>query len=297
MNNSTALNDLKSYLAQLRDEDFIWVLYVFKRPDSYRNFDDESHIIETEIEILNCIEKLKSIKKIVIDFFEKEDDRTIDDFLYDLKKHRSSIKSSIIEYSQMASNQRFLNFACESMCSQIAERKISQLKNPYFKFLYMAYTFSYFFENPRKIEILQRDFDKVYSKFNHHFKFANNEFFIWAKQYINDNPEFRKYRKNALDISEYEVLINTMFDLIYIEDENIHYALRKKLNNAWYQKKHREEKKVKKPNYYALTKKAKESLQTLSFKYNLSEERVLEKLINECFAKECMSPIGRPLYD
>ena len=33
-----------------------------------------------------------------------------------------------------------------------------------------------------------------------------------------------------------------MFDLIYIEDENIHFALRKKISNAWYQKKHREEK-------------------------------------------------------
>lgn len=296
MSNSTALNDLKSYLAQLRDEDFIWVLYVFKRPDSYRNSDDESHIIETEIEILNCIEKLKSIKKIVIDFFEKEDAIAIDDFLYDLKKHRSSIKSSMIEYSQMASNQRFLNFACESMCYQ-AERKIRQIKNPYYKFLYMAYTSPYFFENPRVIEDLQRDFDRVYSKFNTHFKFGNDEFFIWAKHYINESVDFRRYKKESLDISGYELLINSIFDLIYIENENIHFALRKKLSNAWYQKKHRADKKVKKPNYYALTKRAKESLQTLSFKYNLSEERVLEKLIDECFVKECMSPIGRPLYD
>jgi len=297
MSNGTALNDLKSYLAQLRDEDFIWVLYVFKRPDSYRNSDDESHIIEKEIEILNCIEKLKSIKKIVIDFFEMKDAIAIDDFLYDLQNHRQSIMSPMIEYSQITGNQRFLNFACEKMCSQIGERKIRQIKNLYYKFLYMAYTFPYFYENPRRVEDLYVDFDKVYSKFNTHFKFTDPDFFIWAKQYINENTDFRRYKKESVDISEYQTIINSIFDLIYIENENIHYALRKKLNNAWYQKKHREEKKVKKPNYYALTKKAKESLQTLSFKYNLSEERVLEKLINECFAKECMSPIGRPLYD
>ncbi|MCL6249145.1 hypothetical protein M5F00_14905 [Acinetobacter sp. ANC 4945] len=297
MNNYAALNDLKSYLTQLRDEDLIWVLHVFKHPDIHRSSADKYHVLDAEIEILNCIEKLKAIKKIVIDYFEEEDARTIDDFLYDLKNHRQSIMSSMIEYSQIASNQRFLNFACESMCSQIGERKIRQIKNLYYKFLYMAYTSPHFFENPRRIEALHIDFDRVYSKFNTHFKFANTDFFIWAKQYINENPEFRRYKKESVEISEYEILINSIFDLIYIENENIHYALRKKLSNAWYQKKHREEKKVKKTNYYALTKKAKESLETLALKYNLSEERIIEKLINECFANECMSPIGKPLYD
>ena len=296
MSNSTALNDLKSYLAQLRDEDFIWVLYVFKRPDSYRNSDDESHIIETEIEILNCIEKLKSIKKIVIDFFETEDDRTIDDFLYDLKKHRSSIKSPIIEYSQMAGNQRFLNFACESMCSQIGERKIRQIKNLYYKFLYMAYTFPYFYEKPRRVEDLYLDFDKVYSKFNTHFKFTDPDFFIWAKQYINENTDFHEYKKESVDISEYQTIINSIFDLIYIENENIHYALRKKLNNAWYQKMHRKEKKIKKENYYALTIKAKEALKTLCFVNNQTESQVIEGLINKRYTEQCLTKNGNKIY-
>ena len=297
MNNSTALNELKAYLNQLRDEDLTWVLYVFKRPYQDRDADEKSDVLNEEIEILNCIDKLSAIKKIVVDFFKYEDERNIEDFLYDLKQHRKLIMSPNIEYSQMASNQRFLSFACESMYSEINERQIRQIKKPYYKFLYLAYTFPIFFENPRKIENIHRDFDNVYSKFNKHFKFSSTEFFIWAKQYINDSPEFRKYRKNALDCSEYEALINSMFDLIYVEDENIHFALRKKLSNAWYQKKHREEKKVKKPNHYALTVKTKESLQRLSLKFNLSEERILEKLINECFVKECLTPDGVYLYD
>ena len=82
----------------------------------------------------------------------------------------------------------------------------------------------------------------------------------------------------------------------YYEDENIHYALRKKLSNAWYQKKHREEKKVKKPHYYALTKRAREALLTLAFKNGVSEEQMIERLINETYAKECCSVDGENLY-
>ena len=84
--------------------------------------------------------------------------------------------------------------------------------------------------------------------------------------------------------------------MVYYEDENIHYALRKKLYNAWYQKKHREEKKVKKPHYYALTKRAREALLTLAFKNGLTEEQMIERLINETYAKECCSVDGENLY-
>ena len=51
--------------------------------------------------------------------------------------------------------------------------------------------------------------------------------FVWAKKYINENSEFRRYRRDASHVSEYETLINSIFDIIYYEDENIHYALRK----------------------------------------------------------------------
>lgn len=79
-------------------------------------------------------------------------------------------------------------------------------------------------------------------------------FLYGLKSILIKTPEFRRYRRDASHVSEYETLINSIFDIIYYEDENIHYALRNKLSNAWYQKKHREEKKVKKPNHYALTK-------------------------------------------
>ena len=90
--------------------------------------------------------------------------------------------------------------------------------------------------------------------------------------------------------------INSIFDQLYDQDNNIHYALRKKISNAWYQKRHRDDKKVKKPGFYALTVKAKEALASLARKKNLSEDKVLDELINQAYVKECNPLTGEFPY-
>lgn len=295
---NSELNDLKSYLTQLRDEDLIWVLYVYHRPNIYNNrrTRERNNAIEEDIAILNGLDKLKNISKFIINEMEDQDEDDIYYFLCDLKDFKSSIKIHSFDFNQIKDNQRFLQFACKVMNEKLRERLILDIKNSYFQLLYMAYTFRIFYENSRSIENIYHEFDKIYSKFNSHFKSPCSDFFVWAKKYINENSEFRKYRRDASHASEYETLINSIFDIIYYEDENIHYALRKKLSNAWYQKKHREEQKVKKPNYYALTKRAKEALRSLAFKYGVTEEQMIERLVNETYAKECCSVDGENLY-
>jgi hypothetical protein len=53
-----------------------------------------------------------------------------------------------------------------------------------------------------------------------------------------------------------------------------------------YQKKYRQKNKGKKPHYYALSKE-QESLHILAFKRNMSEEQIIENLINEFYVKVC----------
>ena len=295
---NSELDNLKSYLTQLRDEDLIWVLYVYHRPniDINRRTRERNDAIEKDIVKLNTLDKLKNISKFIIDEMNNTDEDDIYYFLRDLKDFKSTIKIHSFDFNKIKDNQRFLQFACKAMDDKSESRLILDIKNPYFQFLYMAYTTPSFYETPRSIENIYREFDRIYSKFNSHFKSPCSDFFVWAKNYINENSEFRKYRRDASHVSEYETLINSIFDIIYYEDENIHYALRKKLSNAWYQKKHREEKKVKKPNYYALTKRAKEALLTLAFKNGVTEEQMIERLINETYAKECCSVDGDNLY-
>src|SRR5690606_6193649 len=225
--------------------------------------------IEKDIAKLNSLDKLRNISKFIIDEMNNSSDDDIYYFLRDLKDFQSRITIHSFDFNKIKDNQRFLQFACKVLNEKEGDRLILDIKNLYFQLLYLAYTIPIYYENSRSIENIYYRFDKIYTKFNSHFKAPCSDFFVWAKKYINQNSEFRKYRRDASHVSEYETLINSIFDIIYYEDENIHYALRKKLSNAWYQKKHREEKKVKKPNYYALTKRAREALLTLA----RSEER------------------------
>jgi len=295
---NSELDNLKSFLTQLPDEDLIWALFVYHRPniDNNRRIRESNDAIEKDIAKLNSLDKLRNISKFIIDEMNNSSEDDIYYFLRDLKDFQSRIKIHSFDFNKIKDNQRFLQFACKVLHEKEGDRLILDIKNLYFELLYLAYTIPFYYENSRSIENIYYRFDKIYSKFNSHFKSPCSDFFVWAKKYINENSEFRRYRRDASHVSEYETLINSIFDIIYYEDENIHYALRKKLYNAWYQKKHREEKKVKKPHYYALTKRAREALLTLAFKNGLTEEQMIERLINETYAKECCSVDGENLY-
>ena len=295
---NSELDNLKSFLTQLPDEDLIWALFVYHRPniDNNRRIRESNDAIEKDIAKLNSLDKLRNISKFIIDEMTNSNEDDIYYFLRDLKDFQSRIKIHSFDFNKIKDNQRFLQFACKVLHEKEGDRLILDIKNLYFQLLYLAYTIPFYYENSRSIENIYYRFDKIYTKFNSHFKSPCSDFFVWAKKYINENSEFRRYRRDASHVSEYETLINSIFDIIYYEDENIHYALRKKLYNAWYQKKHREEKKVKKPHYYALTKRAREALFTLAFRNGLSEEQMIERLINETYAKECCSVDGENLY-
>ena len=295
---NSELDNLKSFLTQLRDEDLIWALFVYHRPniDNNRRIRESNAAIEKDIAKLNSLDKLRNISKFIIDEMNNSSDDDIYYFLRDLKDFQSRITIHSFDFNKIKDNQRFLQFACKVLNEKEGDRLILDIKNLYFQLLYLAYTIPFYYENSRSIENIYYRFDKIYIIFNIHFKLLCFDFFVWAKKYINKNSEFRRYRRDASHVSEYETLINSIFDIIYYEDENIHYALRKKLSNAWYQKNHREEKKVKKPHYYALTKRAREALLTLAFKNGLSEEQMIERLINETYAKECCSVDGENLY-
>lgn len=286
MSNNT-LDDLKSYLNQLRDEDLIWVFHIFNEETS--NNRNRYSPYNSDIQKLN---KLKGIKILIIDFYRTSHEDDIYDFLNRLYDHKEDIVSSNLDYSQFENNPRFLSFACYEMHKKLdrsTSRYLRDIKNLYFHFLYLAYTNPIFYDNTRVINSIYSKYDEIYSKFNTHFKFENSEFFIWAKKYINENDDFRSYRKLSLDQAEYSIIINSIFDAIYSDDKNIHFALKRKISNAWYQKKHREDKKVKKAHHYYLSQATREHLKTLCEKYNLDESNLLESLINEKFKSEFIS--------
>lgn len=292
MNRPTALDDLKSFLTICKDIDFIWISQIFNI-----EIKNERESIQADIEYLNRLNKISDIKKEILTELQYESERTIDHFLACLRERQADILMPRVELKNIESNMRFILFATKIMEERLRDRRLKDIINPVYRFFYMLFQYEEYYRSPESIERIYNRFSDIYAKFNTHFKFAaSHEFYIWANKYISENNEFRNFRTPTVSSSDFEKNINSIFDHLYDQNTNVHYALRKKLSNAWYQKKHRDDKKVKKTGYFSLTIKAKEALATLSRKNNLSEDNMLEELIDRAYVQECLTPTGKPLY-
>jgi hypothetical protein len=291
MSRPTALDDLKSFLSHCRDIDSIWIRHIFNL-----EIKNERDNVQADIEYLNRLNKISDIKKEILTELQYENERVIDRFRTCLEIHQANILTPTIDLKNIDNNQRFILFANHIMEQNLRDRRLKNINNPTYKFYYMLFLDKEYYRSPQSLERIYKRFSNTYAKYNTHFKFADNEFYIWANKYISENEEYRGVRTPVINSTDFEKNINAIFDQLYDQDKNIHYALRKKISNAWYQKKHREEKKVKKPGFYALTIRAKEALATLSRKNNLSEDNMLEQLIDRAYVQECLTPTGEPLY-
>ena len=72
--------------------------------------------------------------------------------------------------------------------------------------------------------------------------------------------------------------------------------MKNKIKNAWTQKEYRKSNLHKKIHYYPLTKKAKQELAELAMLENVSESKILERLISESYLKNCVNALGEKKY-
>lgn len=303
MNNKAALDDLKTFISIQTDEELVWALHVFNkwkeqlRSYDYRTWEQEKSGLNSDIDCLNSFKHLKDIKSHILKTCENYHSTEIDDLLDDLKDFKFKISVSSIDFTAYKENKRFLNFACRLMNDAVKDRELNNFKSTYINFLYVALTYSRYYENPRRVEAIISDFSEIHSKFPSHFKDDTNEYFyIWAKKYMDENPNYGSKSYNPTMDSEYRIVVDSIFDMLYYENEEVHYALRRKLSNAWYQKKYRQANKGKKEHYYALPKKTLEALKTLMSVKNKSAEEIIADLIDQEYAQRCMYSNGDPKY-
>lgn len=304
MHTSYYLEKLKTFISLCTDEDLVWVLHVFNknlsnsRLDKFVGRDRVYEDLKADIDSLNSLNQIKDIKKLVIKNYEDYNDSEIRHFLYDLEDFKNKIETTNIDFTKAKNNTRFLNFICYLVNEKIGSRDLENFKSKYFNFLYVTLTYPEFYRHPRDIERIFSKFSDIYSKYPSHFKNDQDQYFyIWAKRYMDENSSYKSRDYNPTEDSEYPVIVNSIFDRLYYQNPEVHYALRKKLSNAWYQKKYRQENRGKKENYYALSLKAKEALKVLCYKSNLNEDKVIEDLINKHYAKECCNVNGKSIYD
>lgn len=158
----------------------------------------------------------------------------------------------------------------------------------YFRFLYLTFAYSFYLEKHLDLDYIQTQYSQIITENPLHFKkYDHQDFYLWAKGYLDKDSEHQAI-SNSLIYSpttneEYKVIINIIFDYLYITDIYAYKIIKEKLLNAWYQKDYRQRTKGKK-GYFFLTDRTHSCLDILAKKNNMSKEKVLESLINEKYS-------------
>ena len=305
MSNLEEINQLKSALKQLDEGDLVPALFLMEmdiESNSFRDFQKEldRKVMRPFIQRLNTIKGLSEIRQIILDYYSAQKWDYIDDYLRELETFKLNLKNRGRDISKYQSDSRLLAFALHYYEKQFrrGDSIINDINNRFFRFLFIIFCHPDYSQSTVELNIIEEKFSQLTN--SHLIHFAKNDtidFYRWAKNYMDDHNE--KYHSTAytpITDEEYRTTVNIIFDKLFDENEDIYAALKDKLANAWYQKKYRQKNKGKKPHYYALSKRAKEALHILAFKRNMSEEQIIENLINEFYVKECVDVQGQSLY-
>ena len=305
MSNTEEINQLRSALKQLNEGDLVPALCLMEmdiESNSFRDFHKEldRKLMRPFIQRLNTIKGLSEIRQIILDYYSTQEWDYIDDYLRELETLKSLLKNRGRDISKYQSNPRLLAFALHYYEKQFrrGDNIINDINNHFFRFLFIIFCHPDYSQSTVELNIIEEKFSQLTNSHLIHFvKNDTIDFYRWAKSYMDDHNE--KYHSAAytpITDEEYRTTVNIIFDKLFDENKDIYAALKDKLANAWYQKKYRQKNKGKKPHYYALSKRAKEALHILAFKRNMSEEQIIENLINEFYVKECVDVRGQSLY-
>lgn len=310
MSNSTAQNELKSLIKGLSDDDLIWLLHVKNKDqieynDRTKISDDDELLIKNNIQDLNALQDINEIKSIVYNYAKNFSDYDIEKFINQINYFKSRLEIRSIKFSKYKSDERLLNIALNSIMDKNKrypiDTRVLDINNPYVRFLYVIYTHSEYYRNPDKIARIEEKYSTIQTKNELHFKKQDStEFYRWAKNYMdNDLENARRFNsKNFKPINDpdFKIAVNSIFDNLLLIDKLQYQALKDKLSNAWYQKTYRKNNKGKK-YYFFLKDKTDDALNMLAKKYNISTVDIIERLINECYVKECLDSSGNPQYN
>lgn len=308
MNSMNHRNELIKLVKELSSEDMVWILHVLNKDKLIYKLkcndieQDDIDLIEMDIEKLNSSKNLNEIKNNIILEFSNYHEDLAEDLINFINDYKDSLMIRGRDISQYQSNKRLLIFTLNEI--KIRDREVSKLinsiSNPYIRFLYIIFIFREYYRNNRELDYIEKTYAQLMTEKSLHFKkYDHVAFYKWAKNYIDEDPNnYRKFNNCPIIPivdSDFSIVVNSIFDAMYHTNPHIYSALKDKLANAWYQKVYRAKNKGK-AHHYFLTDRALESLKVLSLKYDKSEEKMIEHLINKCFVEECADYSGKSMY-
>ena len=179
MRRTPALDQTKSFLSRCRDIDAVWILNIFN--EEIKQYKD---VRRTDVDMLNRLDKFSDIKKEIMAELCHLHDRDIEHFIYCLEEYQAHISTPKIDLKNIENNKRFILFANNTMQNNLRSRILEDISNPVYKFFYILFTYEEYFDHPRSLEEIYKRFSNVHMKFDSHFNFAENDFYIWANSHI-----------------------------------------------------------------------------------------------------------------
>jgi hypothetical protein len=283
---------INSFFKEFKNESLVWTAYLwtFRRgyfKSEYLEFLNKHHNFELIIQFLKN------------DFWRYDEDE-LEDFLKEcLESRLSYIRNEDLNF--LKNQDRLCWFIINDIEDEYQYIKDKNYKyiNPYFSLLFLIHielnknkiTLS---DIRKNIEILNEQNNPIKQIKN----YINDKNFIdWALDYTNKKfrirtqPNFKpKDNKEKLSIFmaywDYEFLINKYRCIIEINT----------LKKAWQQKQFRDKGGLKKPYHLPLTKNTKSQLGALADMMNISEAKVLEKLIDDAYKNEMLDEKGKARY-
>lgn len=301
-------NVLIKLVKELGNEDIVWILHVINKEKIIYDLklrildNDDLELIEMDIDKLNSSKNLNELKNNIIIEISNYHEELAEDLIFHVNEYKESLMIRGRNMFQYQSNKRLLFFTLNEI--KIKDREFSKLinliSNPYIRFLYIIFIFREYYRNNRELDYIEKTYAQLMTEKSLHFKkYDHVAFYKWAKNYMDqDQDNYRKFNNSLItpiEDSDFSIVVNSIFDRMYIENTHTYSALKDKLANAWYQKIYRAKNKGKAHRYF-LTDKALESLKVLSLKYDKSEEKMIEHLINKCFVEECADYSGQSMY-
>jgi len=278
-------DELKNYT----DEDMLWLydeVILFKKELdldlriirlSFNDFTKGSYV---KNHITNLLSKFKN-KESLLDLFEK------------FKKRKKSHEE---DFLYLKENQRFCLLLANYLYNTNPDRTTYEYNENYL--IYVIFNLIYKKNTKHEADIIFKKYKiDILPKINKSKNFEDILFLEWSYRYIRTkNREFRRVRYIPKNEKDHKTLIISFLDYLFYFYENQHYVLTTQLFKAWSQKKFRDAEKTKNMYHLPLTKKAKKELKKLSQVKNLSENLMLEKLINEAYLKDICDENGVSKY-
>lgn len=305
MSNLEEINQLKSALKQLDEGDLVPALFLMEmdiESNSFRDFQKEldRKVMRPFIQRLNTIKGLSEIRQIILDYYSAQKWHYIDDYLRELETFKLNLKNRGRDISKYQSDSRLLAFALHYYEKQFrrGDSIVNNINNQFFRFLFIIFCHPDYSQSTVELNIIEEGFSQLINIHLIHFmKNDTIDFYRWAKNYMDDhNDKYHSIVYTPITDDEYKTTVNIIFDTLFDENKDIYVALKDRLSNAWYQKKYRQKNKGKKAHHYVLQKNTLDALHNLAFKWKMSHEQVIERLINEHYVKECKDVSGECLY-